>query len=160
MSDTTYEQQYPAVELAYPIAINAYDFGVKRLDVMDARIQTIGAFAVTVSAAFVSVAASQKTPLTGWWLVIAGVCFILLVALSIFARLFGSGQLLDVEHLYSDHLHETLWEFKKNIVYASGLALNANMRLVEQRWWFSVWISLLFVVELVCLVAWVVLSKP
>jgi predicted DNA-binding ribbon-helix-helix protein len=65
MSDATYEQQYPAVELAYPIAINAYDFGVKRLDVMDARIQTIGAFAVTVSAAFVSVAASPKTPLTG-----------------------------------------------------------------------------------------------
>lgn len=154
------EQTYPSVDFAYDIAVNSYSVAADRLDYIDGRIQTLLAFVVTVTAAIPSVAASRNVTFRSWWFWLAILFVVVNIALGTYARLVGTVMLLHPARLYERWLHFSEWEFKKNMVYFAGKDYEANIRLVERKWQYTIAIIILFSLEAICLVVWVAVNSP
>lgn len=159
MEPSNLKRDYPSIELVYPIAVNSYEVATKRLDVMDGRLQTITAIMVTVSVAFVGFLGARGVRFDNVWFFVSVVLFLLGVVLGMAGRLIGNVRLLDPETLYDGWLHVQEFEFKKDMIYAAGQAFSQNMRLVGFRWRVSVILTVLFVVQMICLGLWALRSN-
>lgn len=149
------EKTYPSVQLAYPIAINAYDVTMKRLEGVDGRLQTLLTFIITISALFVSNAGARGSSFTSPWFVLSVAFFLASVTVALVGRMKGKIRVLDPRVLFESWLHLTEWEFKKNLIYASGKSFEANSRLLDVKFKYSLVVLVLFTLELVGLVVWV-----
>lgn len=147
--------KYPGVDLAYEIAVESYDSVVKRIDVMDGRIQTLLAFAATTTAVVPTVAKSIGLSFASRWLYLALITFTLQLLVGLVGRSVGQIRLLEPELFYQRWLHKDSWRFKKDLIYFAGLDFKKNAALLKTRWWFTVLISILFVIEALLLVGWV-----
>jgi len=153
------EQEYPSIELAYPIAVASYDVAARRLDTIDGRLQTIMAFIVTVSVAVPSTAGGRGVHFRSLWFYAALFLFIASIGLGTYARLIGKLRVLKPSHLFQDWLGDPLWDFKKDMIYFAGQDFDANISLVNSKWRCSVAITILFVLEAICLSVWI-LADP
>lgn len=156
----TSEEEFPSVELAYPIAINAYEVALKRLDTMDGRLQTIVAFAVSVFGGFVSFASGSKIPFGACWFVIATLACVIATGLGVYGRLSGDVKMLKPSNLFAEWLSNEKWEFQKDVIYYAGKAFDENMNLVTKKWRISVYVTILFAIEVAGLTVWVLVGRP
>jgi|SRR6185437_15117662 len=152
-------QKYPSIELAYPIAVASFDVVARRLDIVDGRLQTILAFIVTVSAAVPSVAAGRGVRFTSAWFYLGLALFVICVALGTYARLSGRLKVLSPANLFGEWLADQPEVFQKDMIYYAGEAFAANLHLVKRKWQFSVWVTMLFAIEIAALVAWVLSAQ-
>lgn len=153
------ENDYPSIELAYPIAIASFDMAARRLDIVDGRLQTILAFIVTVSAAVPSVASGRGIHFTSGWFYLALTLFIICLAIGTYARLAGELVVLSPTTLFNEWLGEPKAVFQKDIIHYAGKAFTANLKLIRWKWRCSVWMTILFALEVVALVVWVLLAR-
>jgi len=160
MSIETDERKFPSVELAYPIAVTAYEVALKRLDTMDGRLQTIVAFAVSVYGGFVSFASGSRISFASCWFLVATLLCIFAVGLGIYGRLSGNVRMLKPSHLYAEWLSDNKWEFQKDMIYHAGKAFDENMSLVASKWRTSVYVTVLFAIEVAGLTVWVLVGRP
>ena len=123
---------------------------------MDGRLQTIMAFAATTTALVPSVASARGLSFHSKLLYLAIACFVVELIVGTYARLCGSVRLLNPATLYEKWLEWPPWEFKKNFIYWAGEDFKDNVALVKKKWALSVVVSILFFLEAVLLVAWVV----
>jgi hypothetical protein len=154
------EQTYPSVDLAYQIAIASYDSAVKRLDTIDGRIQTILAFIVSITVAVPSIGGARGISFNSGWFISALVATVAAIGIGIYARLVGDIQLLSPARLYDGWLHLPESEFKKNLIYCAGQDFRANTALVQRKWNLMVWVIILFLLEALGLLVWVLSRHP
>jgi hypothetical protein len=154
------EQSYPAVGLAYEVALASYEVAQKRYDAIDARIQTLLAFATTLTLAVPAAASSIRgADLRSRWLISALIAFAGTVAVGTYARWKGDIILLNPKHLYDGWLRYSEWEFKTNMVYWAGEHFEANRRLINSKGRLAVAASIMFALEALMLVVWVLLAR-
>jgi hypothetical protein len=154
------EKEYPSVELAYPIAVASYDIAVRRLDTMDGRLQTILAFIVTASAAVFAMAGGRGIPFRSVWFYGAVFLFTLSMGLGTYARLMGDVRSLSPANLLAEWLGDAPWTFKKDMIYNAARDFALNKELIYAKWRWSVYVTLIFCLEAVCLTVWIVASHP
>lgn len=154
------EQIYPSVGLAYQIAVASYESAVKRLDAIDGRIQTILAFIASVTVAVPSIGGTRGLHFNCVWFILAMIFTGLAIVLGIYARLTGDIQLLNPARFYDGWLHFSEWEFKKNFIHCAGVDFTTNTSLVQRKWKYMVWVIILFLLEAMCLLVWVLSHHP
>jgi hypothetical protein len=147
---------FPSVELAYPMAVASYDLAQKRLDVVEGRLQTLLAFTVPVTIAVISAVNGKGVPFTSLWFIAAmGLCFLGL-ALGIHARLADKIIVIDPGVLSQNWLHFSEWQFKRNVIYLSGEHFEKNARVIARKGRYTSFTAIIFLLEAICLGAWVV----
>ena len=145
--------KYPAIDLAFPFARDSYEWAAKRFDAMDSRIQTILGLGMSLTlAAPVAFSALKLSP--RWnWLVAAACFFVLALATGIYARLKGGLTILTPKMFYQKWLHLSELEFKKNLIYFAGEHLDKNCNLLLAKDRLVIAVTVIFFLEVVCLVA-------
>lgn len=151
---------YPGVDLAYELALASYETAQKRLDVLDNRLETLIALGATVSLAVPLIASEKNISFNSIWFYGAVVAFLLAMIVGITARLRGYLKLLHPAVLYDEFLPYPEWEFKKNIIFFAGQHYEENIRLVNRRGRLAVWAAILFLVEMIFVVVWVIRALP
>lgn len=156
---TPEEDDYPSVDLAYSIAVASFEVAAKRFDSIDGKLQTLMAFVATVSVAIPSLAAGRGITFSSRWLYIAAVFFLVSMALGVWARLMGTLKVLMPSVLFREWLSVPGWEFKKDMIYYAGTAFDDNLKIVALKWKCTVIMTVLFVLEVLCLTAWVLSGR-
>ncbi|HWQ32576.1 MAG TPA: hypothetical protein VNQ79_06815 [Blastocatellia bacterium] len=154
------EDQYPAVSLAYDLAISSYETALKRLETVESRAQSLLTLGITVSLPVAPIASANRVPFNSKWFIIAVVAFGLAISMSMFARFYGRVILLHPSLIYSELLHCSEWEFKKNIIHYAGGHFEANRTLAARRSLFIAIAAILFLLEGVALAVWVSVCHP
>lgn len=160
MSSETIEREYPSVDLAYPFAVETYQWAQKRKEAVDNRIQTLSAFAISLVLVVPPLihSSAPATKFTSAWFILAMILFAIAAVLGTVARFKGELRLIDPRDLYNEWLSFSEWEFKKNMIYFSGLDLEYNYSslLLKRRLGIAMLIS--FSVGGLFLVAWLLTS--
>jgi hypothetical protein len=147
---------YPGVDLAYELALASYETAQTRLDVLDKRLETLIALGATASLAVPVIASGKNISFNSIWFFCASAAFVLATVVGITARLSKSLKLIDPAKLYTEFLHCSEWEFKKNIIFFAGQHFDVNIRLVNWRGRMAAWTAILFLVELIFVAIWLI----
>lgn len=159
MTNEELKAQYPAIEFAYPIAVNSYDVALKRLDAIDNRLQTITAFIAASSAIVPSIAAGRGVHFRSPWFYLAVISFSLAIGIGVYARIKGRIRVLVPRQAFNYWLHKPEWEFKKDFIAFAAADFEENNTLIFFKWKCAVVLSVLFLLQVASLVAWVVGSS-
>ncbi len=90
------------------------------------------------------------------WFLLAIALFLAIIAGGVLTRTLGAGiVLLNPRDLYYGWLGFEPWEFKKNAIYWAGEHFDRNRRALDQRARVVHILTVLFVLELLCLIVWV-----
>ena len=149
---------WPGVHRAYDFVGPSYAWILQRLDATDSRIQTLQSSAATITLAAPILAASLvkdvdfRSPL----FLSALSIFIVVIATGFVVRALGTVQLITPQLLYDKWLDYTEWEFKKNAVYWAAQHFKANRALVNNKGWAAFGMTVLLLLEMGLLLAWVV----
>lgn len=152
------EATWPGVHRAYDFVGPSYAWILQRLDAADSRIQTLQTFAASITLAAPILAASVIKDVDFWspWFVSALSIFIAVIVTGLVARALGTVQLITPLLLYDQWLDYTEWEFKKNAVYWAAQHFKTNSALVNNKAWTAVGMTVLLLLEMGLLLAWVV----
>lgn len=153
MSAHEIESQYPGVKLAFPIALEAYNVGERRIEAASDRADKLVAFAATVTLAAVPYAIQQGAEPTGFFLLVAVSCFVAGVVFGVTSRLRGRVVTIGPRTLYDRYLHKSAWEFRKDIIYFAGDALDAMTATVRTKHRWLLWSATAFLLEVLALLA-------
>jgi len=148
-------EDFPSIELAYPLAVAAYDTAIKRFDSVDSRLQTITAYVAAVSVAVPSIANVQGAVFTSIWFYLSAALFLVASVLGVYARLYGSLSVLSPEALFCHWTNKPQKEFQKDLIYFSAADFERNKIIVLNKWRMAVAISVVFLLQVACLAAWV-----
>src|SRR4030095_5169234 len=143
---------YPAVPLIYPIALETYEWALKRYDAIDARIQTLITLWTSLTLAVPVAFSSLKLEMASSWFICAIVCFLVALGIGTHARLTGKLTMLDPSVFYDKWLDFPADDFKGNLIYFLGQHLKKNRDLIEKKHKLLVWVTVIFVLEIVLLV--------
>jgi len=153
--DQAMKEKYPGVELAYDLAVDSYDAVIKRIDVMNGRLQTMIAFATTTTAVVPTVANARGLTFRSWFFYLAISVFGLIILIGTTEQLRGTIKMLNPDLFFEKWLDLSEWEFKKDFIAFAGESFDHNKKLLDRKWRASVYVTVLFVLEVVFLVAWV-----
>lgn len=154
------DPEYPGTDLAYELAVDSYEPLIRRLDVIDGRLQAIMSFAATTIAVIPSVASTRNLSFRSPWFWIAFVSAGLVIGLGSHARHKGEIKLIHPSKLYQKWLNYQPDKFKLTFIYWAGQHWELNNNLNTWKWRWSVAITILFFLEAVALVVWVVAAHP
>lgn len=144
-----------ALDLAYQFAVDSYEPLVKRIDIMDGRLQTIMGFAATTMALVPSLASARNLSFNSVWFWAAVGVFLLIIGLGTQARHHGEIKMIDPGIFLQEWLDLEPAAFKKFFIEYAGEHWKKNNDLVSWKWGCSVWISILFFLQVGLLVVWV-----
>ena len=155
------DADYPSIDLAYEIVLPSYDWAIRRLQVVEQRIEGLLRLTTTATIAIPVIAfATTKdvdpTVYLNWQAVVASALFFLTTVLGLLARRFGGISVIDPKQLYDNHLKKGKRELKKDLIYFAGLDFQDNVRLIERKSRCADLLVVLFVLELVFGVWWLV----
>lgn len=154
------EETFPSVDLAYPIAVNSYDVALRRLEIMDGRLQTNLAFIVSVFGAFVTYSSSAAISFASGWFVSAAALCVINVAVGTWARFHGKTKLLRPKILLTEWLSNDQFTFKVDMIHDAAAAFEANMNLSNRKWTASILMLLIFALQVLAMVVWLVDGRP
>ena len=152
------EVTWPGVHIAYDFVPWSYTWILQRLDAVDSRMQTLQAFAATITLGAPILAASvvKDVDFRSAWFALALVAFVAVIVIGAVARAWGSVTLITPKVLYDKWLDYPEWEFKKNAIYVAGQHFEANRSLVNRKGWAGLAMTLLLLLEVAFLLAWMV----
>lgn len=151
-------REYPGTDLAYDIAVAAYDMAQRQWDSVHQRIDVSLSFVTTVTIA-TPVAGEAVLPnpdFSSPVLIAAGALYLLVVAIALVARSFGSITQISPRELHDRWLHLEGHEFRRRTVYWSGMHNGAARTLVGRKHLAANLMAALFVLEALLLIAWIV----
>lgn len=150
--------QYPGADLAYGVAMAAYDMAQRQWDSVHQRIDVSLSFVTTVTIATpVAGEAVLTSPnFSSPALIAAGALYLLVVALALVARSFGSITQISPTELHENWLHLEGDEFRRRAIYWSGRHNDAARTLIGRKHLAANLMALLFVLEALLLIAWIV----
>ena len=154
IDNETAASDYPGVELAYPLAIASYEVAQKRYDALDNRLQTLIATAVTISLAVPVLGQSRGLSFHSKWFIGAAACFIVAIGLGIYARFSGELEVINPMKIYTNWLHLSEWEFKKDAIYRAGEAFIKNKQEIDAKSRYGLLSFISFLLEAILLAAW------
>lgn len=154
----TSEATCPAVHVAYDFVGPSYASIMQRLDAVNSHLETLQTFAASITLAAPILAASvvKDVDFRSPWFLSAFSIFMVVIVIGAVARVRGSLQLITPQSLYDDWLHYSEWEFKKNAIYWAGQHFKANRSLVNNRAHAAFGMTVLLLLEMGLLLAWVV----
>ena len=153
------DQAKSAIDLAYELAVDSYEPLIKRLDAIDVRLQNIMGFAGTNLALVTSVASARNLSFRSFWFWAAVAAFLLIIAIGTVARHYGTVIMIDPASLDDEWLALEPNEFKESFIKHTGKNWSLNNNLVSLRWKVSVWIGILFFIQILFLIAWIVVLR-
>ena len=149
------------MDLAYEFVAPSYDWAQRRFESIERRIHTFLAFTATLTLGVpVLVAtADDHANFASDWFISAVMCAVLTLALGMVAKILSgiSGlQFLDPDSLYKDWLRISEREFKENAVYWAGEHFKKNTLLIHRMGLMLSGMYILFSVEVLLLLTWIV----
>jgi hypothetical protein len=152
------EATWPGVHRAYDFVGPSYALILQRLDAANSHLQTLQTFAASITLAAPILAASvvKDIDFRSPWFVSALSVLGAIIVIGAVARIWGAVQLITPRMLYKEWLNFTEWEFKKNAVHWAGEHFEANYTLVNNKAWAAFWMTVLMLLEMGLLLAWVV----
>jgi len=152
------EATWPGVHLAYDFVGPSYASILQRLDAVNSHLETLQTFAASITLAATILAASvvKDVDFRSPWFLSALSIFAVVIVIGAVARALGTVQLITPQLLYDQWLDYTEWEFKKNAVYWAAQHFKANRALVNNKGWAAFGMTVLLLLEMGLLLAWVV----
>jgi hypothetical protein len=152
------EATWPGVHPAYDFVGSSYASILQRLDAANSHLETLQTFAASITLAAPILAASvvKDVDFRSPWFLSALSIFIVVIVIGAVARVWGTVQLITPQLLYDHWLRYTEWEFKKNAIYWAGQHFKANSALVSKKAWAAFGMTVLLLLEMGLLLAWVV----
>lgn len=149
---------YPGVSTAYEFVVPSYGWMIERLEAAESRIQTLQVFAATVSFGIPGAAKvlSPDIRFADWRFEEAAVLYVIMMGIGLRYRSKGGVMLANPRIHYEQWLHFDEWEFKKTAVEWAGKHFDRNSIEIGRKFMAAVWMTGLFLVELLLLLAWVV----
>jgi hypothetical protein len=150
--------QYPGVDSAFSYVMPSYEWMLTRLEAADTRIQAIQAFAVsfTFGVPALAKALSVTVAFDAGRFYFAIACFVVLMIVGVLAQARGAVKLANPALFYTQWLHFSDWEFKKNAIYFAGQHFETNGALIQRKATASIVMTVLFLMELLFLFSWLV----
>ena len=156
------ESDWPSVDLAYEFVAPSYDWIQRRFESVERRIQTFLAFTATLTLGVPALmAALFDSPTHGFgsvWFIAAMVVAALTLTLGIASVIISNTSgiwYINPENVNQDWLDYSEFDFKKNAIYWAGQHFNASASLIYKMEWMLTGMLVLFSVEVVLLLAWV-----
>jgi hypothetical protein len=144
------------LDLAYELAVDSYEPLVKRLDILDGRLQAVMSFAATAMALVPSVASARNLSFRSAWFWAAVAVFVLILFLGTQARHYGEIILANPKKIsVAEWLSLEPQQFKSYFVEYASEHWEKNNSLVTWKWEKSVFLSILFFLQVGLLVVWV-----
>jgi hypothetical protein len=78
------------------------------------------------------------------------------IVVGIIMKSISSLKLLSIEELHEKWLGLEEWRFKCDIIYWAGYAFKRNIRHVNLKGYFATSMMVLFLLELICLMKWLI----
>jgi hypothetical protein len=145
-------EKYPGIKPAYPLALESYQWATKRFDAIDSRIQTTLGFGMSFTLAAPAAFSALKLKIQEGWLIPAICLFVLAFLIGITGRLKGKLTIITPKALYDQWLHFPEPEFQKNLIFFAGQHLETNTRLIAIKQRLLVAATIIFFLEVLCLV--------
>jgi hypothetical protein len=160
MAGEELQTQYPGIPIAFEFVLPSYVWMITLVQAADSRIQTIQILTTTVTFAILTAVKSLDPTMSfrAGRFAFAMVAFVALIIIGVIARSRGAIKLADLSKIYKRWLHFQEPEFKKNAVYWAAEHFQFNAALIEKKAKVSVAMSVLFLIELLFLLAWAVTS--
>lgn len=145
-----------SLDLAYDLAVDSYEPLVKRLDIMDGRLQSIMSFAATTMALVPSVASARNLSFRSFWFWAAFAVFVMILFLGARARTYGEIILVNPAKIsVPEWMDLQTTEFKEFFIEYASEHWEKNNALVTWKWDKTVFLSILFFLQVGLLVVWV-----
>lgn len=157
--DEVNPENYPSIDLAYDISIASYEVMRTRWDAMENRIQSHLSFVITVSLAVPVVASRTTLEIYSIWLLFAALSFAASVFTATYARLSEELRIQDPAQIFETALRETVWEFKKNVVFYAGQSLDKNVNSIDKKHGWLMSSNMLFFAEVIFLTVWILTTQ-
>ena len=150
--------RYPGTDLAYDIAAAAYEMAQRQWDSAHQRIDVSLSFVTTVTIAtpVAGEAVLANPDFSSPVLIAAGALYLLVVAIALVARSFGSITQISPRELHDRWLHLEADEFRRRAVYWSGVHNGAARALIGRKHLGANLMAALYVVEALLLIGWIV----
>lgn len=154
-------ENYPGVSLAYEFVRPSYDWMTNRVTAAESRVlQFLGLSAVvTFGAPVLARAMLPELSLQSPILYAAIGVFVGILACGVAALGWGTIKLPHPGIIWKRYLRKDEWTFKKDMVYQSVDAFDHNGRLVNRMGRFITAMAILFGLEVLLFVLWVVVSS-
>lgn len=150
------EQQYPAVGRAYDFVLPSYQWVVSRFESADTRLTAVLTLAstLTLGAPVIGKSVREDISFTAPLFITAMVLFIAAAVVGLIGRLYGRLSLPDPALLYSETLHESEWEFRKNALYFAGVHFARNAKTIRVKGYMAVAVTVGLFLEVLVLIGW------
>lgn len=152
---------WPSVDLAYEFVAPSYDWAQRRFESIERRIHTFLAFTatLTIGVPVLVATAVDHANFTSVWFIAVVACAIATLALGMAAKILSS--VSEFHFLVPDSLHEDWldypeWEFKTNAIYWAGEHFKKNIALIHKMGLMLGGMHILFSVEVILLLIWIV----
>lgn len=147
---------YPGIPTAYEIALKSYDWSFQRSDTVDNRISRFLTWATTITAGIIAIYFSYNkySAKYNYFFYIGIGLYALIVIAAAVTEWITRVDILSPEKLYNDHLHQTEYEFKLDIIAYAGDAFKKNLRRTEIKGYILTAIIITFIIELLLLTLW------
>ncbi len=146
------EKTYPSVGIAYELAIKSYDWVIKRLELMDDRIDKLIALMTGISLALISYNKTDFQNCFFYYLISA---YIVATIAGLKGKHSGQVKIVSPTKLFSQWLHFSQWEFKKNAIYKAGEDYDSMSKtLASKNRWFVTAI-IFYMIEIILLTLWI-----
>ena len=154
------ELKWPSVEVAYDFVLPSYQLMAARIEAIVTRIQALMTLAATLTLGAPVLARSIKADIHFWsapFIAAIGL-FIVLMVIGIAARDYGEFMLINPGKLYQGSLHLSEWDFKRAALFDAGRCFRNNSSLANRKAELGQVMSILILLEVLCLVVWIVRS--
>jgi hypothetical protein len=153
------EEKWPAVDAAFAFVLPSYQWMLARIEAADSRVQSLQVSVLTLATALPALAKSLSVPVS-----FASPLFVIALAIAAAALVLGaigrsSGRvtLVDPALLYSTEcLRREEREFRREMLYYAGQHFAKNAALVVFKHRMLIAMTVLFVLEVLSLAAWLV----
>jgi hypothetical protein len=160
MTEEELKKNYPGIAHGYDFVLPSYAWMLTRMEAANTRIQSMQTFFSTFTFA-VPAAAKALNPQLSF---VAGRFLLAMTAfgvLMIVGILTGSRSAIMLAHpnlVYEKWLHWPEFEFKKNAISWAGEHFQYNISLLQKKARAASWMTALFLIELMFLLAWIATS--
>jgi len=150
------EAEFPAIETAYGFVHPSYQLMVGRFDAADTRLASLLTFTATVTLGFPVLARTVRPDInfTSPVFYLAVALFLVAAGVGILGRTWDVLTLVDPMRIYNEQLEKSRWEFMKDAICHAGENFEANRAAVEVKGACANWVTILMLLEMAALIAW------
>ena len=161
VTDPDLEREFPSVSDAYAFVLASYDWSLRRFEALDARLRHIGMAAVTLAVGVPVVARALRGESGldhGWLFVVGAVLGVLVAATALVSHTLKHLTLVSLEDLWTQNLHKSTWEFRKDQIKFAADRQKANGKIIEARGRLTIGLAVVFTIQVVVMATWVALN--